>query len=74
MFHNRITMMEEEPIRLPQPPAPLPNPCAFVLCPVGGMSPAQWTALQWLYQRALEAAQAVAKPSLPERDLAGVWN
>jgi hypothetical protein len=29
---------------------------------------------QDLYRRALEEAQAVVRPSLPERDLLGVWN
>lgn len=69
MFRNRILMNEPEPIRLPQPPAP---PCchqAFVLVAVP-LDPAQ----AWLYQRAFEIAQAVARPSLIERDLLGVWN
>jgi hypothetical protein len=73
MFHNRITM-EPEPIRLPQPPAPVLNPCAFVLCAVAVTSLDQWTAQQWLYQRAFDMAQAVARPSILERDLPGVWN
>jgi hypothetical protein len=33
--------------------------------------------LQWqqrVYQLAFEQAQAVVRPSLPERDLLGVWN
>jgi hypothetical protein len=29
---------------------------------------------QALYQRALAEAQAVVRPSLPERDLLAVWN
>jgi hypothetical protein len=29
---------------------------------------------QELYARAFAEAQAVARPSLPERDLLGVWN
>jgi hypothetical protein len=35
-------------------------------------------ALQWqqqqVYRLAFEQAQAVVRPSLPERDLLGVWN
>jgi hypothetical protein len=30
--------------------------------------------IQNLYRQAFEQAQAVARPSLPERDLLGVWN
>ena len=29
---------------------------------------------QYLYQLALEQAEAVVRPSLPERDLLGYWN
>jgi hypothetical protein len=35
---------------------------------------AQWLYVQDVYQQALEQAQAVLRPSLPERDLLGVWN
>jgi hypothetical protein len=68
---------EPEPVRLPRPPAPPPNPAGFVLFPVGsfpGQCPNQWLWQQSLYQRAFEAAQEVVRPSLPERDLLGVWN
>jgi hypothetical protein len=74
MFRNRITMYEPESIRLPQPPAPPINPCAFMLVAVPVESTQQWTAQQWMYQRAFEAAQAVVRPSILERDLLGVWN
>jgi hypothetical protein len=75
MFCNRITTMmnEPEPILLPQPPVPV-NAGGFVLVPVPLMSVQQWTFQQWLYQRAFEMAQAVARPSILERDLLGVWN
>jgi hypothetical protein len=68
---------EPEPIRLPRPPAPAPSLAAFVLCPAAqfpGACPEQWLWQQYLYQRAFEIAQAVAQPSLLERDLLGVWN
>jgi hypothetical protein len=74
MFRNRLTMHDPEPYRLPQPPAPTPDPCAFVLVAMPFACPQQWSVQQWLYQRAFEAAQAVVRPSLPERDLLGVWN
>jgi hypothetical protein len=63
--------------RLPQPPTPPFNPEGFAQCPptlLEGLSEEQRQAQQGLYQRALEEAQRVAKPSLPERDLLGVWN
>jgi hypothetical protein len=30
--------------------------------------------LNWIYQQALAKAQAVAQPSILERDLLGYWN
>ena len=69
MTRNRL-FTEEAPIRLPLPPAAPITPTGFVLCPQAALNPAQ----QWLYQRAFELAQAVVRPSLPERDLLGVWN
>jgi len=75
----RITRFsaEAEPIRLPRPPAPTPDPAGFALCPATlfpGACPEQLLWQQYLYQRAFEIAQAVAQPSLLERDLLGVWN
>jgi hypothetical protein len=74
------------PIRLPteSPTYPLPQPplsrirpenftwCAVSAPPGAGARHGQW--LQWVYMKALEEARAVARPSLPERDLLGVWN
>jgi hypothetical protein len=75
MFHSRITtMLDPEPIHLPQPPAPELNPAAFVLIAVPVMSVQDCTMQQWIYQRAFEAAQAVCRPSILERDLLGYWN
>jgi hypothetical protein len=60
--------------RLPQPPAPPPAPGAFLLFPPGCL-PSPWAPWQQaLYQWAFAQAQAVVTPSLPERDLLGVWN
>jgi hypothetical protein len=46
--------------------------CPVVLFP--GQAQEQWLCQQWVYQQAFEIAQAVVRPSLPERDLLGVWN
>jgi hypothetical protein len=74
MFRNRITMYEPESFHLPQPPAQQPPPGAFVMVAVPFVCAEQWTAQQWIYQQAFEAAQAVTRPSIIERDLLGVWN
>jgi hypothetical protein len=68
---------EGDGVRLPQPPLPTPAEDAFVLCPFGASptaSPLQWLCQQAIYRYALEQAQAVARPSILERDLLGVWN
>jgi hypothetical protein len=60
---------------LPKPPDPEVRPKAFMLCPiffVSGQTQEQWQL--WIYQRAFEQAQAVVRPSLPERDLLAFWN
>jgi hypothetical protein len=62
---------------LPRPPLPGITPTGFMMCPVSfqcGPNSQQWQCLQSLYQYAFEQAQAVARPSLPERDLIAVWN
>jgi hypothetical protein len=64
---------ESETYRLPRPAQPAISPATFALCPVGmlgGLSPLQLL----LYQLAYEQARQSATPSLPERDLAAVWN
>ena len=68
MNRNRLPITCEA-IRLPRPPAPPVEPGSFVMCPTG-LNQTQ----QALYQWAFEQAQEAARPSLPERDLAGVWN
>jgi hypothetical protein len=68
---------EDFAYRLPTPPAPVPAPDAFVFCPLPllqNLTAAQWLFAQCVYQQAMEQAQAVLRPSLPERDLLGVWN
>jgi hypothetical protein len=38
------------------------------------MTPEQWLWQQWVYHTAFTEAQAVVRPSLPERNLLAVWN
>jgi len=65
--------MHPDRFRPPAAPAPVPSPEAFVLFPVPCLpGPEGWQ--QALYQWALAQAQAVVRPSLPERDLLAVWN
>jgi hypothetical protein len=61
---------------LPPAPAPAPAPGAFVACPLPLSTAPPGYALwqQALYQWAFAQAQAVVRPSLPERDLLAVWN
>jgi hypothetical protein len=68
---------DEQVVRLPKPPPPTVTPGAFVACPLGASptaEPVQWLCQQALYRWAFEEAQAVARPSILERDLLGVWN
>jgi hypothetical protein len=69
--------MNRNRLRLPRPAAPEVMPGAFVLYPilcVPFLCAAQALWIETLYRRALEDALEVARPSLPERDLLGVWN
>jgi hypothetical protein len=62
---------------LPQPPGTGISPETFVSVPLSCLSPLtpeQWLWQQALYEQALAQARAVVRPSLPERDLLGVWN
>jgi hypothetical protein len=75
MHRNRL--LAEPEVRLPQPPPPTPSPGGFVLLsPVcfPPATPEQWLWQQWVYGWAFEQAQAVVRPSLPERDLLAAWN
>jgi hypothetical protein len=63
--------------QLPRPPAAPINASAFCICPIGLLQGVSAEASRWqqlLYQLAFEQAQAVVRPSLPERDLLGSWN
>jgi hypothetical protein len=58
--------------RLPEPPSPKPTRDNFVAILWDLEALATWQ-LE-VYCRAFEMALAVVRPSLPQRDLAGVWN
>ena len=59
--------------RLPRLAEPRLSLDHFYLFPLACLPPLT-VQQQMLYQLAFEQAQAVAQPSLPERDLLGVWN
>jgi hypothetical protein len=66
-----------ESYRLPQPAAPAFHPLSFMMWPLTltqGLTAEQQRWQGSIYQAAFAQAQAVARPSLPERDLLGVWN
>jgi hypothetical protein len=76
MQHHRFSSQAEHHY-LPQPPAPAFTPGSFVACPLAllqGLSAAQLAGQAAVYQLAFEQAQAILRPSLPERDLLAVWN
>jgi hypothetical protein len=76
MERNRIAA-ELDAVHLPQPAALPLCPAGFVLCSLGAfpaVAVEQWLCQQWLYMQAFQEAQAVVRPSLPERDLLAVWN
>jgi hypothetical protein len=56
-------------------PRPLVSACSFVLYPVSCSAPFSLQYCQAVvYQAAWREAEAIQRPSLPERDLLGVWN
>jgi len=73
MFFNRLRSAAPA-----QPVTDLaPSPTAFLFYPAMALpfaSPMMCPWQQQLYACAFAQAQAVVRPSLPERDLLGVWN
>jgi hypothetical protein len=56
-------------------PKALLNACSFVLYPVPCTAPFSLQYCQAIvYQAAWRETEAIQRPSLPERDLLGVWN
>jgi hypothetical protein len=78
MNHHRFQHLMEEPAYLiPQPPEPQIGPAGFMICPLAviqGIPIAHQSVQFALYQQAFELAIAMARPSIVERDLLGVWN
>jgi hypothetical protein len=74
MERNRLGSVQPENIRLPRPQTPPLNPANFLLCSVPCVHPMQATWQHELYQWAYAQAQAVAAPSILERDLAASLN
>ena len=73
--HRFLEHLERQ--AFPQPQARPISTAAFCACPMALVMGVPAVALQWqqrIYQLAFEQAQAVVRPSLPERDLLGVWN
>jgi hypothetical protein len=65
------------PRRRPLPPAPLPTPSpeSFGYFPPSSLGLAKLEPWQIaVYEQALAEAQAVVRPSLPERNVLAVWN
>jgi hypothetical protein len=62
--------------RLPRPPEPRATPKGFMVCPPALLQRGRDRQELWqqVYRLAFEQAQAVVRPSLPERDLLGNWN
>ena len=58
----------------PRPSVPAFSFAGFALCCVPHANAAEALWQQELYRWALAEAQAVVRPSLPERDLLAVWN
>jgi hypothetical protein len=76
-MHRHRFLEQLNRLPLPQPQAhPIPT-SAFCACPLSLMAGLSVATMQWrqrIYQLAFEEAKAVVRPSLPERDLLGVWN
>lgn len=71
---SRGIFPDPERIRLPRPQAPAMSPAAFVGCLVPVLPGQSAETLNWIYQQVFAKAQAVAQPSILERDLLGYWN
>jgi hypothetical protein len=76
-MHQFLYPGEAETYRLPKSPPPAIAPGSFMVCPLALIQ--TWSAAQLhfqstVYQIAFDQAQAIAQPSLLERDLLGVWN
>jgi hypothetical protein len=76
MFQNRL-QSQVQTHRTPRPQEPVPAWNGFMFYPFSWWqsgSIEQQQIQQRIYQIAWENAQAMTRPSLPERDLFAVWN
>jgi hypothetical protein len=71
---NRRRVGGLPPLQLPPPRPPVLNPAAFCPVPVACPDPALASWQMDVYRQAFALAEALLRPSLRERDLAGVWN
>lgn len=71
---SRSIFPDHEQVRLPRPQAPAMTPAGFVACLVPLFPGQDAATMNWIYQQAFAKAQAVAQPSILERDLLGYWN
>jgi hypothetical protein len=74
MDRNRMGRGEQNHVILPRAPVPAFNMASFMLCGVHCACPAQSAWQLELYRWAFAQAEAVAQPSILERDLLAVWN
>ena len=77
MIHQHRFREQFDTHRLPRPAEWPSLSGSFLWYPIAwlpGQTEEQRFARQRIYQLAFEEAQAVARPSLPERDLLGNWN
>jgi hypothetical protein len=77
MHHHRFQNLVENTFPLPKGPDPQVSPAGFMICPVALIQalPVTNPALQFaIYQQAFELAKEMARPSIVELDLLGVWN
>jgi hypothetical protein len=74
MDRHRMGRGEENFVKLPRPVVPVFNLASFMLQGVPCANPLLACWQQELYRWAFAQAQAVAQPSILERDLLAVWN
>jgi hypothetical protein len=77
MHHHRFQNLIDQPFQMPRGPEPQVSPAGFMICPVALVQalPVANAALQFaVYQQAFELAKEMARPSIVELDLLGVWN
>ena len=76
--HHRFQHLLVEDNSHPSPAAEAPLvPAGFMICPLAVVQafPNIYQSMQFaIYQHAMELAKQMARPSILDRDLLGVWN